>query len=213
MSTSCLSFPSPVSVYKRLIQAVRSLIPPLFSAPATHSIITIDIENPTIVMCKHRGIDHPSFTQLSPTHYLVNNPSSSKALPGTLHVGQIADYLTFDEQLRTHGISELQSIPHGFDNFAYLWNIGTSNNDYRQISRIFVSEADGYSVDATTTPVALTDFFITPDQVGLVDPSSPDRDGTTSRTHPGTTITTTCPGTTPDPPTTMSRPGTIPGVT
>ena len=145
---------------------------------------TIDLEHLNIVMRKHRGIDHPSIIQISPTHYLVSDPAASNALPGTLHVGQIADYLTFNEQLRTHGISELQSVPHGFDDFAYLWNIGTSDNDYRQISRIFVSEADGYSVDATTTPVVLMDFFITPEQVGLVDPSSPDRDGATSRNAP-----------------------------
>ena len=184
MSTSCLSLPSPVPLYKRLANAVQSLFPHLFFHPANPSTVTVDLDHLNIVMRKHRGIDHPSFTRISPTHYLVNDPAASKALPGTLHVGQIADYLTFDEQLRTHGISELQSVPHGFDDFAYLWNIGTSDNDYRQISRIFVSEADGYSVDATTTPVVLTDFFITPDQVGLVDPSSPDRDGAISRNAP-----------------------------
>ena len=184
MSTSCLPFPSPVSVYKRLVLAARSLISPFLSDTNNPPTVTIDLDQLNIVMRKHRGIDHPSFTRISPTHYLINDPAASKALPGTLHVGQIADYLTFDEQLRTHGISELQSVPHGFDDFAYLWNIGTSDNDYRQISRIFVSEADGYSVDATTTPVVLTDFFITPEQVGLVDPSSPDRDGTTSRNAP-----------------------------
>ena len=187
LSTCCLSlssFPSTTSVYKRLVLAVRSLVPPFLSDTRNPPTVTIDLDQLNIVMRKHRGIDHPSFTRISPTHYLVSDPAASKALPGTLHVGQIADYLTFDEQLRTHGISELQSVPHGFDDFAYLWNIGTSDNDYRQISRIFVSEADGYSVDATTTPVVLTDFFITPDQVGLVDPSSSDRDGTASRNAP-----------------------------
>ena len=103
---------------------------------------TIDLEHLNIVMRKHHSINHPSFTRISPTHYLVNDPSASKALPSTLHVGQIADYLTFNEQLCTHGISELQSVPHGFDDFAYLWNIGTSDNDYQQLSRIYVSETD-----------------------------------------------------------------------
>ena len=178
-SSSCLRIPNPLPLLKPVVQAVMSLVHTLI--PTTNPSPTIDLEHLDIVMRKHRGIDHPSFTRISPTHYLINDPAASKALPGTLHVGQIADYLTFNEQLCTHGISELQSVPHGFDDFAYLWNIGTNDNDYRQISRIFVSEADGYSVDATTTPVVLTDFFITPDQVGLANPSDHGRDDTMSR--------------------------------
>ena len=182
-SSSCLIIPNTLSsLFKPVFRTMTSLLGIL--TPITNYSPTIDLEHLNIVMRKHRGIDHPSFTRISPTHYLVSDPAASKALPGTLHVGQIADYLTFDEQLRTHGISELQSVPHGFDDFAYLWNIGTSDNDYRQISRIFASEADGYSVDTTTTPVVLTDFFITPEQVGLVNPPSPDRDGTASKNVP-----------------------------
>lgn len=41
-----------------------------------------------------------------------------------------------------------------------------------------------YSVDTTTTPVLLTDFFITPDQVGLAAPSNNDRDSSPPRNMP-----------------------------
>ena len=75
------------------------------------------------------------------------------------------------------GARKSTAIPHGFDDFAYLWNIGASDNDDRQISRIYVSEdTSNYSVNTTTTPVLLTNFFITPDQVGLATPSNTGHD-------------------------------------
>ena len=174
---------NPISVLKHAIKTAFSAICSIFRDPI--NTYTVDLEHFILVMPKPRGINHPFFTRLSPTHYLVRDKSSNNSLPSTLHVGQIADYLTFDEQLRAHGISELQSIPHGFDDFAYLWNIGASKNDDRQISRVYVSEdTSNYSVDATTTPVLLTDFFITPEQVGLATPSSTDRDSPPPRSMP-----------------------------
>ena len=181
-SSFCLPHVDPSSLFKPVVQAVVSLFRALVSAP-NHSP-TLDLEPLNISMRKPRGIDHPSFVRLSPTHYLIKNSSTSRILPSTLHVGQIADYIAFDEQLRTYGISELQSVPHGFDDFAYLWNIGTSSNDLRQISRVFASEADGYTVDATKHPVLIGDFFITPDQVGLVNPSDQGRDDPLPRSLP-----------------------------
>ena len=182
-SSLCLPHVDPSSLLKPVVQAVISLFRTF--VPSTNYSPTVDLEDLTITMRKHRGIDHPSFTRLSPTHYLINDSSGSNTLPITIHVGQIADYLAFDEQLRTHGISELQSIPHGFDDFAYLWNIGAHTNDDRQVSRVYVSEdSSGYSVDATTTPVLVTDFFITPDQVGLAIPSNPIRDSPPPRSIP-----------------------------
>ena len=86
----------------------------------------------------------------------------------TVHVGQIADYVNFDEQLRTQGLRNLSSIPLAFDDFAYLWNTGTSENDLRRVSRVYRPEgADDYTVELSHKPIKTKEFFITLEQVGL----------------------------------------------
>ena len=42
-----------------------------------------------------RGVDHPHFIHVSPTLYLMREPDY--ALQTAVHVGQIAEYLKFDE--------------------------------------------------------------------------------------------------------------------
>jgi hypothetical protein len=115
-------------------------------------------------MPKAQGVDHPLFTRLSPTHYLIRDPNHS--LTHTIHVAQIADFLNFDEQLRNQGLDKLQSIPVGFDDFVFFWNLRTP--DDRKICRIYM--ADGgteYQVDVFDTPVHIEDFLISLEQVGL----------------------------------------------
>jgi hypothetical protein len=81
-------------------------------------------------------------------------------------------YIKFDEQVCTKGLSKLQSMPFGYDDFAYYWNDGASESDLRRISRVYVSQdSPTYQVDLSDTPVYIKDFFITPDQVGLLPPS------------------------------------------
>ena len=60
---------------------------------------SIDFDNLIITMppSRDRCVNHRSFTRISPTHYQVRDNSS--LLSYTIHVGQIADYINFDEQL------------------------------------------------------------------------------------------------------------------
>ena len=115
---------------------------------------------------RDRCVNHRSFTRISPTHYLVRDNSS--LLLYTIHVGQIADYINFDEQLRTQGYRNLSSIPVAFDDFAYLWNTGARDDDPRRISRVYTPDgADTPTVDLSQHPVLAKEFYITPAQVGL----------------------------------------------
>ena len=66
----------------------------------------------------------------------------------------------------------LQSMPLGFDDFAYYWNVGAQDHDHRQISRVYLpADASEYRVEETETPVHIHDFFITPEQVSLAIPT------------------------------------------
>ena len=90
---------------------------------------------------------------------------------GTVHVGQLADYLQFDHQIQVHGgIDQMDAIPLGFVEFAALWNQGVTDTDPRRISTVsFPDDAlssDSPTVDISLSPVDVSDFFITPDQIG-----------------------------------------------
>lgn len=164
-SSSCLAIINPLNLFKPLIQSmVHRLLPR--SLPINSP--SIDLDDLIINMPPHRdrGVNHQSFTRISPTHYLVKNADS--LLSYTVHVGQIADYLNFDEQLRTQGLRNLSSIPIAFDDFAYLWNTGASDNDTRRISRVYLPEGEEVpTVDLSQHPVKAKEFFITTEQVGL----------------------------------------------
>ena len=167
-SFSCSLPCNLVSLFKRAVQTVISV----FNPPSFGSINspTVDLDCIIIIMPKLRGINHPSFTRISPTHYTIRDPKD--ILDSTIHVSQIADYLRFDEQLRAKGLAKLQSIPLGFDEFAHLWNTGARETDPRRISRVYVPESwDEYYVDQTESPVHVRDFFITAEQVGLAPPT------------------------------------------
>ena len=70
-----------------------------------------------------RGIDHSCFTRMLPTHYLLNDPNQS--LQTTIHVGHIANILTFDVEIQAQGgITGLQTMPLGFSEFSAIWNMG-----------------------------------------------------------------------------------------
>ena len=167
-SFSCSLPCNLVSLFKRAVQTVISV----FNPPSFGSINspTVDLDCIIIIMPKLRGINHPSFTRISPTHYTIRDPKD--ILDSTIHVSQIADYLRFDEQLRAKGLAKLQSIPLGFDEFAHLWNTGARETDPRRISRVYVPESwDEYYVDQTESPVHVRNFFITAEQVGLAPPT------------------------------------------
>jgi hypothetical protein len=119
-----------------------------------------------------RSITHSRFSRISPTHYVIKNVDGYLSV--TTHVGQIADYLTFEERLRIQkDFTNFQSIPLGYLEFAQLWNTGVSQNDIRRLSTYSYPEgSDTPSFEISSTPLSITEFFITPDQVGLHSPSS-----------------------------------------
>ena len=165
-SSFCRSFTSDLN------SAIRSFsfsIPSLFKAPF-HSI-TIDLEYLTIMpqgpRPPLRSIDHPRFSRISPTHYLLRNVEGY--LNHTMHVGQIADFINFDQSLREPGeLSSLRSMPLGYLEFAELWNSGVHQGDPRRISTIYFPEgAEEPLLTVAPEPVALADFVITSQQVGL----------------------------------------------
>ena len=164
-SSSCLAITNPLTLLKPFFQSMIRHLHPRTSATTSPSI---DLDDLIIEMPPHRdrGVNHRSFTRISPTHYVIREADSP--LSYTVHVGQIADYVNFDEQLRTQGLRNLSSIPLAFDNFAYLWNTGTSENDLCQVSRVYRPEgADDYTVELSHKPIKTKEFFITSEQVGL----------------------------------------------
>ena len=166
----CTPIPDPSFLFKRLSQSATSLFQALSSRPFTST--TVDLEF-SIVMPALRGVKHPILHRLSATHYTLREPQDS--LSRTIHVGQIADYLKFDEQLRAQeGLDNIQTMPLGYSSFSALWNDYASDNDSRRLSGVYVPEdANRYHVEISSTPVHIADFFITPEQVGIM-PSNPE---------------------------------------
>ena len=74
-------------------------------------------------MTYFRGVDHPNFICISPTHYKIC--SLDYQLPATLHVRQLADLVLFDAVIHACGdLADLSSVPLGFTEFALAWNTG-----------------------------------------------------------------------------------------
>ena len=135
----------------------------LFSAQPTS--VTLDIKSTYNTMPQLRGIDHPRFTRVSPTHYLLNDPDQS--LQTTIHVGHIADILTFDVEIQAQGgITGLQTMPLDFSEFSAIWNMGAQLNNSCHISQVILA-TDNQLITPSTHPVHLSDFHVTPEQCGL----------------------------------------------
>ena len=81
--------------------------------------LTVDFEF-DYTMAPFRSVDHPRFSRISSTHYLVKKESDGY-FDATIHVGQVADYLHFDERLRIQrDLTDFQSVPLGYLDFAEL---------------------------------------------------------------------------------------------
>jgi hypothetical protein len=173
--------PSPIpfsttslfSCFKNKLKSTTKNIISFLSAPFTQSFPsispTIDFEHsmPPHRRSLLRSVNHPLFIRLTPTTYLMKDPDYP--IHSTIHVGQVAEYLQFDEQLRTLGDSaEFQTIPIGFTDFCNTWNDGVASGDPRRISTIYVADdpRGNYTIPSKT-PVSLRDFHITPAQAGL----------------------------------------------
>ena len=114
------------------------------------------------------GVVHPSFTRITPTSYFVRDPEYP--MHTTIHVGQITEYLQFDEQLRAyhHDAADFTSIPIGFSEFSTTWNEGAIPGDPRRISTVTLADDPrNNSIVPSTHPVHLYEFHITPAQAGV----------------------------------------------
>jgi len=100
--------------------------------------------------------------------YLMREPDY--ALQTAIHVGQIAEYLKFNEQVRARfSLSGLQSMPLGYTDFAIAWNHGTRANDPQCLSTVFLAKNPEHNVvQPLTHPAFIPDFYITPEQARLV---------------------------------------------
>ena len=118
--------------------------------------------------CLTRGLSGIPVSLASPTLTTLIDDDVNY-LTSLLHVGQVTDYLLFDERIRETGtIHHLQAMPLGYLEFASLWNEGVYSGDPRRLSTFFLPEgADQYSITVSTTPIPVADFAISTEQVGL----------------------------------------------
>jgi hypothetical protein len=114
-----------------------------------------------------RDLHHPHFSRITSTQYYIE--SAGNYLPSTVHVGQLADFLNFDERMRdAGGIHQLQAMPLGYLEFAAFWNEGVQLGDARRFSTFSYPEGSEQPiVTISTVPVPAADFSITREQVGL----------------------------------------------
>ena len=186
---SILSHPTPsptTPVLDRLKddqKIVQQNIPQLsttYSTPSLNhttnlTIDSLDTMPPHRGRSKLAGIDHPSFTRISTTAYAMREPNYP--VHTKIHVGQISEYLRFDEQIRTHGESlKFRSVPIGFNEFGTVWNNGAiAAGDSRRISSVFLAEDAKFNfATPSLTPVHLEEFHITPEQAGVITNTAPD---------------------------------------
>jgi len=60
-------------------------------------------------------------------------------------------------------------MPLGYTNFSIAWNHSTRANDPRRLSTVFLAENPKHNVvQPSTHPIFIQDFYITPQQAGLV---------------------------------------------
>ena len=116
------------------------------------------------------SVVHPAFSRITPTSYLVRDPEYPVST--TIHVGQITEYLQFDEQLRAyHDAADFTSVPIGFSEFGAAWNEGVIPGDPCHISTISLADDPrDNSIVPSIHPVHLYEFHITPAQAGVATP-------------------------------------------
>ena len=164
----CLTpFSLPMPRYiSRTLSVIKAAATALFTRPFISP--TVDLNIDITMPPGPRGVNHPRFTRRSITHYQVKDPYSE--FLHTLHIGQIADFLDFDEQVRNRGgLRTLNMMPLGFVDFANLWNSGARDDDRRRFCEITFAEReqDDHHVEFPNNPVTLRDFFITADQLTI----------------------------------------------
>ena len=129
---------------------------------------TINIEV-SLTMPPPSRLNHPYFKCHSATHYEIQSANPNDCYTSTVHIGQIADFLSFDEHLRERkSLLNIGSIPLGYLDFSDLWNNRVSTGDTRRFSSFYYTEdSDVPTMEISDNPLSISDFFITRDQVGL----------------------------------------------
>ena len=113
------------------------------------------------------GIRHPSFQRVSPTRYTLGSDHDYRYI---IHVGQIVEFLDFDQTLRNgRKVMKSSEIPLGYEQFADLFNDGAHPKDKRRFSTLtYVSTRNGPPIiEKSTHPVTAHCFRITTSQCGL----------------------------------------------
>ena len=113
---------------------------------------------------------HPGFIHISATQYTVTNPDGQ--YNWNVHVGQIMNYLAFDKHIRIYSnLTNSGTIPLGYDAFQLACNGNMHPDDKHWISSFLPGISDQLESTVfhpSTNPVTLVDFFITPEQCGLM---------------------------------------------
>ena len=141
------------------------------NSPTLFSTIS-PVQQPSIatIMNPRRSlpcVNHPLFTRISPTFYLIRDPEYP--IHTMVHVGQITEYIEFDHEIRaSDGRATFRSVPIGYSEFSATWNANTSNNDPRRFSTIFLgANPKDNEANPSTHPIQLHEFFISPEQTGI----------------------------------------------
>ena len=88
------------SYLNTIVHFILAILRSFFPSTSTFVSPTLDLDY-RLDMPPRSCINHPHFTRLSPTQYLMRHPGSY--LSTIIHVGQIATILQFDDEIRTRG--------------------------------------------------------------------------------------------------------------
>ena len=118
------------------------------------------------------SINHPSFTRVSPTTYLIKQLDYPILL--SIHVAQIAKYIQFDKLIwEDDNASHYQSVPIGFYDFYNAWNSSIAPDDPHRFSTFYYAEDLAQNtIFPSPYPVQLHEFYITPAQANATHSNS-----------------------------------------
>ena len=175
MSTRLLHlYPFPFQIF-----VYNSLVLIHFAPPSTIPLVTYlpDLINQQplhYLFAMLDGIHHPSFRRVTPTKYVMYLGSQGEGdnyRISSVHVGQLVDFLIFDEALRKgRKIQNNSEVPLGYHEFADIFNLGAHRKDKRRITTIQTMQSGPPRITLSNNPVTAHHFRITPTQCGA--PSS-----------------------------------------
>ena len=132
--------------------------------PSTDSIPKSTSTSATIVLPisldnMHDSIRHRNFDRLTKQKYAFND--NNKPSRPIVHVGQISEYLNFDQFLRDgNDLYSNTDKPLGYESFAAAFNTGAHPKDRRRLSTFIPSDSGPYMVFKSDHAVTLQDFKI-----------------------------------------------------